>query len=201
MADYAGKIAEFVVNNRDWIKETREQSIRDWSGFGADAATIRSNANAELYRKIEIEIGVPESHRVDFDFLQDNFNLNVFRGKLETVAAKISDWYDVEEVEDRPWYGVVSRVNFVPGGASDPSLVYRGYEFNYWEIEDMTIDMYRDDLRDQFPDDEYLVSIDFELGGDGADDNWTDWLRDNADRVRGELDAMIHHGAPRFWKN
>ena len=201
MADYAGKIAEFVVNNRDWIKETREQSIRDWSGFGADAATIRSNANAELYRKIEIEIGVPESHRVDFDFLQDNFNLNVFRGKLETIAAKISDWYDVEEVEDRPWYGVVSRVNFVPGGASDPSLVYRGHEFSYWQIEDMAIDMYRDDLRDQFPDDEYLVSIDFELGGDGADDNWTDWLRDNADRVKGELDAMIHHGAPRFWKN
>ena len=201
MADYAGKIAEFVVNNRDWIKETREQSIRDWSGFGADAATIRSNANAELYRKIEIEIGVPESHRVDFDFLQDNFNLNVFRGKLETIAAKIANWYDVGEIEDRPWYGVVSRVNFVPGGASDPSLVYRGYEFNYWDIEEVIVDMYRDDLRDQFPDDEYLVSIDFELGGDGADDNWTDWLRDNADRIRGELDAMIHHGAPRSWKN
>ena len=47
---------------------------------------------------------------------------------------------------NNPWYGVVSRVNFVPGGASDPSLVYRGYEFNYWEIEDMTIDMYRDYL-------------------------------------------------------
>ena len=200
MADYAGKIAEFVVNNRDWIKATREQLIRDWTGFGADAATIRSNANAELYRKIEIEIGVPESHRVDFDFLQDNFNLNVFRGKLETIAAKIANWYDVGEIEDRPWYGVVSRVNFVPGGASDPSLVYRGYEFNYWDIEDAIIDMYRDDLRDQFPDDEYLVSIDFELGGDGADDNWTDWLRDNADRIRGEIDAMIAHGAPITWK-
>ena len=201
MADYAGKIAEFVVNNRDWIKATREQSIRDWSGFGADAATIRSNANADLYRKIEERIGVPESHQVAYDFLQDYFNLNVFRGKLETIAAKISDWYDVEEIEDRPWYGVVSRVNFVPGGASDPSLVYRGHEFNYWDIEEAIIDMYRDHLKENYPDDEYLVQANFELGGDEHDDNWMDWLRDNADRVRGELDAMIHHGAPRSWKN
>ena len=198
MADYAGKIAEFVVKNRDWIKATREQLIRDWTGFGADATTIRSNANAELYRKIEREIGVPESHRVDFGFLQDYFNLNVFRGKLETIAAKISDWYDVE---DRPWYGVVSRVNFVPGGASDPSLVYRGYEFNYWEVAEVMIDMYRDYLREEFSDDEFLVMVNFELGGDPHDVDWIDWLRDNADRVRGELDAMIHHGAPRSWKN
>lgn len=102
---------------------------------------------------------------------------------------------------DNPWYGVVSRVNFVPGGASDPSLVYRGYEFNYWAIEDMMIDMYRDDLEEKFPDDEYLVSINFELGGDTHDENWIDWLRDNADRVRGELDAMIYHGISRSWKN
>ena len=201
MADYAGKIAEFVVNNRDWIKATREQLIRDWTESDIDPVTTRSNANAELYRKIEREIGVPESHRVDFGFLQDNFNLNVFRGKLETIAAKISDWYDAEEIEDRPWYGVVSRVNFVPGGASDPSLVYRGHEFNYWGIEDMAIDMYRDDLKEKFPDDEFLVMINFELGGDPHDVNWIDWLRDNADRVRGELDAMIANGAPRSWKN
>ena len=201
MADYAGKIAEFVVNNRDWIKATRKDLIADWTDVDIDPATTRSNANADLYRKIEERIGVPESHQVAYDFLQDNFNLNVFRGKLETIAAKIANWYDVGEIEDRPWYGVVSRVNFVPGGASDPSLVYRGYEFNYWDIEEVIVDMYRDDLRDQFPDDEYLVSIDFELGGDGADDNWTDWLRDNADRIRGELDAMSHHGAPRSWKN
>ena len=201
MADYAGKIAEFVVNNRDWIKATRGQLIRDWSGFGADAATIRSNANADLYRKIEERIGVPESHRVDLGFLQDNFNLNIFRGKLETIATKIADWYDVEEIEDRPWYGVVSRVNFVPGGASDPSLVYRGHEFNYWDIEEVIIDMYRDHLKENYPDDEYLVSIDFELGGDGADDNWVDWLRDSADQVRSYLDDLIATGAPISWKN
>ena len=134
-------------------------------------------------------------------FLQDNFNLNIFRGKLETIATKIADWYDVEEVEDRPWYGVVSRVNLVPGGDSDPSLVYRGYAFNYWEIEDMAIDMYREYLRYNFPDDEYLGLINFELGGDPHDDDWIDWLRDSADRVRGELDAMIADGAPISWKN
>ena len=198
MADYAGKIAEFVVNNRDWIKATREQLIRDWTGFGADATTIRSNANAELYRKIEEKIGVPESHRVAYDFLQDYFNLNVFRGKLETIAAKISDWYDVE---DRPWYGVVSRVNFVPGGASDPSLVYRGYEFNYWEVAEVMIDMYRDYLKENYPDYEFLVLIDFELGGDEHDVNFMDWLRDSADEVRGYLDDLISTGAPISWKN
>lgn len=201
MADYAGKIAEFVVNNRDWIRATRQEMIANWSDCGADAYIVKSNANADLYRTIEERIGVPESHQVAYDFLQDNFNLNVFRGKLETIAAKISDWYDVEEIEDRPWYGVVSRVNFVPGGASDPSLVYRGHEFNYWDIEDAIFDMYRDHLKENYPDDEYLVSIDFELGGDDADDNWTDWLRDNADEVRGYLDDYIAHGAPISWKN
>ena len=201
MADYAGKIAEFVVNNRDWIKETREELIRDWSGFGADAATIRSNANADLYRKIEERIGVPESHQVAYDFLQDNFNLNIFRGKLETIATKIADWYDVEEIEDRPWYGVVSRVNFVHNGALDDSLIYRGHEFNYWNVENMVIGMYRDHLREEYPDDEFLVMINFELGGDPHDVNWIDWLRDNADLIRGKLDTMIANGAPISWKN
>lgn len=201
MADYTGKIAEFVVNNRDWIKATRKDLIANWSDCGADAYIVKSNANADLYRTIEERIGVPESHQVAYDFLQDYFNLNVFRGKLETIAAKISDWYDVEEIEDRPWYGVVSRVNFVPGGASDPSLVYRGHEFNYWDIEEVIVDMYRDYLRENFPDDEYLVQANFELGGDEHDTNWMDWLRDNADEVRGYLDDYIAHGAPISWKN
>ena len=85
---------------------------------------------------------------------------------------------------DNPWYGVVSRVNFVPGGASDPSLIYRGYEFNYWDVEDAIFDMCRDDL-----------------GGDPSDMDWIDWLRDNADEVRGYLDDWIFHGAPLTWKN
>ena len=201
MADYAGKIAEFVVNNRDWIKATRKDLIADWLKFGADPTTARSNASADLYRKIEERIGVPESYRVGYDFLQDNFNLNIFRGKLETIAAKIEDWYPTKKETDRPWYGVVSGVNFVPGGASDPSLVYRGYEFNYWDVEDAIYEMYRDYLRENFPDDEYLVQANFELGGDEADDNWMDWLRDNADEVRSYLDDYIAHGAPISWKN
>ena len=200
MADYAGKIAEFVVNNRDWIKATQKEMIADWTSPDIDPVTTRSNANAELYRKIERKIGVPESHQVAFDFLQDYFNLNTFRGKLETIAAKIADWYEVEEIEDRPWYGVVSRVNFVPGGASDPSLAYRGHDFNYWNVEDAIIDMYRDHLKENHPDDEYLIQANFELGGDEGDTHWMDWLRDNADRVRGYLDDWIAHGAPITWK-
>ena len=201
MADYAGKIAEFVVNNRDWIKATQKDMIADWLEFGADPTTARSNANADLYRRIEEKIGVPESYRVGYDSLQDNFNLNIFRGKLETIAAKIEDWYPTKKETDRPWYGVVSRVNFVPGGASDPSLVYRGYEFNYWDIEEAIIDMYREYLRYNYPEDEYLGLINFELGGDPHDDDWIDWLRDNADEVRGYLDDWIANGAPISWKN
>ena len=106
-----------------------------------------------------------------------------------------------DTVKDNPWYGVVSRVNFVPDYPSDPSLVYRGYEFNYWDVEEAIIDMYRDHLKEEYPDDEYLVSIDFELGGDEGDPNWTDWLRDNADEVRGYLDDWIATGAPLTWKN
>lgn len=103
---------------------------------------------------------------------------------------------------DNPWYGVVNRVNFVSNGVmSDPSLVYRGYEFNYWDVEEAIVDMYRDHLREAFPDDEYLVSVDFELGGDEGDSHWMDWLRDNADEVRGYLDDWIFHGAPLTWKN
>src|SRR5699024_11618798 len=97
MADYAGKIAEFVVNNRDWIKATQKDMIADWLEFGADPTTARSNANADLYRRIEEKIGVPESYRVGYDSLQDNFNLNIFRGKLETIAAKIEDWYPTKK--------------------------------------------------------------------------------------------------------
>lgn len=200
MTDYAGKIAEFVTENRSWIKATQKDLIADWTDSDIDPVVTRSNANAELYRKIEIRIGVPESHWIAFDFLQDNFNLNVFRGKLETITAKIAGWYPEEEETDRPWYGVVSQVEFVPGGADDPSLVYRGHEFNYWTIEETAIDMYRDDLRKEYPDDEFLVQVNFELGGDPHDVNWIDWLRDNADRIRGELDDLIADGAPVSWK-
>lgn len=164
MTNYPAKIAEFVINNRDWIKATQT-----------------------------------EQDRIAYDFLQDNFSLNTFRGKAETIAAKIQDWYPVEE--DRPWYGVVSRVFFRPGGALDPSLMYSGYEFNYWDTEEATIDMYRDDLRELYPDEEYLNTINYEVGGDPHDDNWIDWLRDNADRVRGYLDELIASGIPRSWRD
>lgn len=107
----------------------------------------------------------------------------------------------MSNIEDRSWYGVVGRVNFIPGGADDPSLVYRGYEFNYWAVEDAIFEMYRDYLREEFPDDEYLVSINFELGGDEHDVNWMDWLRDNANSVRSFLDELIANGAPLSWKN
>lgn len=201
MLDYAGKIAEFVTFNREWIKATRQQLITGWTNYGADRETVKVNSNVGLYRKIEERIGIPEADRVDDEFLQENFNLNVFRGKPETITAKIADWYDVEEVEDRPWYGVVSRVNFVHNGAmSDPSLVYRGHEFNYWDIEEAIVEMYRDYLRESFPDEEYLVQINFEVGGDINDVDWTDWLRDNADDVRGYLDDLITFDAPLSWR-
>lgn len=106
----------------------------------------------------------------------------------------------MSNIEDRSWYGVVNRVNFAPGGKNDPSLVYRGHEFNYWQIENSVVDMYRDYLRETFPDDEYLVHANFELDADENDDHWMNWLRENSDSVRSFLDDLIADGAPISWK-
>lgn len=107
----------------------------------------------------------------------------------------------MSNIEDRSWYGVVDRVNFVPGGKNDPSLVYRGYEFNYWQIENSVVEMYRDFLRENFPDDEFLVQVNFELGADEHDENFIDWLWVSADDVYSYLGKLIDNGAPISWKN
>ena len=61
MLDYAGKIAEFVTFNREWIKATRQQLITGWTNYGADRETVKVNSNVGLYRKIEEKIGIPEA--------------------------------------------------------------------------------------------------------------------------------------------
>ena len=98
---------------------------------------------------------------------------------------------------NNPWYGVVDMVDFVSNGAmSDPSLVYRGYEFNYWDIEDAIFEMYSTDVEEVY-NDEYLAQLNFDLNND----HWLNWLRDSSDRVRSYLDDWIAEGAPVSWKN
>ena len=100
-------------------------------------------------------------------------------------------------MSNNPWYGVVEHVDFVDNGAmSDPSLVYRGYEFNYWDVEDSIYEMYRSDVEEVY-NDEDLAQLDFDLN----DEHWLNWLRENSDRVRDYLDDWISAGAPTSWKN
>lgn len=97
--------------------------------------------------------------------------------------------------ELKNWYGVVTGVKFKSHGpVSDPGLIYNGREFNYWDIEGAIYDMYRDDLRDQFPDDEYLVQIDFDPSPDENDEHFTDWLAGNVDLIHGYLNDCIASG-------
>lgn len=90
------------------------------------------------------------------------------------------------------WYGVVKGVKFLGRGpVADPALVYKGKEFNYWDMEDALYDMFKDDLRDMYPDDEFLVSCDYDIG---IDDDFAEWLGHNQYRVRGYFDDVIHGG-------
>lgn len=99
----------------------------------------------------------------------------------------------MEELND--WYGVVTGVKFkFHGPVSDPGLIYDGREFNYWDIEDAIYDMYREDLRENFPDDEYLVQIDFDPGADENDSHFTDWLAGNVNLIHSYLDDVIAGG-------
>ena len=93
------------------------------------------------------------------------------------------------------WYGVVTGVKFKSNGiVADPGLIYNGREFNYWDIEDAIYDMYRDYLREEFPDDEYLVQIDFDPLPDEHDEDFTGWLSDNVEIIHSYFDDVIAGG-------
>lgn len=95
----------------------------------------------------------------------------------------------------KDWYGVVTGVKFKSHGpVSDPGLIYNGREFNYWDIEDAIYDMYRDDLRENFSDDEFLVQIDFDPLPDENDSHFIGWLEENIERIHCYLDEVIAGG-------
>ena len=115
-----------------------------------------------------------------------------------TPAARCPYEYDHEKEKEMSnsqlydWYGVVKGVKFKSDGPmSDPGLIYKGKEFNYWDMQDALVDMFQDDMREQFPDDEYLELINWELG---ANDDFAEWLENNQDRVRDYFDDVMHGG-------
>lgn len=91
------------------------------------------------------------------------------------------------------WYGVVKGVKFKDNGPmSDPELIYKGLSFNYWDIEDALYDAFRDYLKEQYPGDEYLEQIGYDVTTDG--DDFCEWLEDNNQAVTDYLDDAIHGG-------
>lgn len=86
--------AKFVVDNRSWIAVELEHSKSDWIGFGLSKKYQHSNARADLFRKIEDRIGIPEDMRPMYDTLQDVFTLRMLQGNVDTIERKIAPFYD-----------------------------------------------------------------------------------------------------------
>lgn len=91
------------------------------------------------------------------------------------------------------WYGFVNGVKFKNNGPmSDPELIYNGRSFNYWDIECGLYEMFRDYLREEFPGDEYLESVDYDTSTE--DSHFTDWLENNNETITGYFDDVISGG-------
>ena len=91
----SARFAEFVTYNREWIAVELEHSMSDWDGFGTPRLHQRQNARADLFRKIEDRIGVPENMRPAYSTLQDHFTMRMLQGKTETIERKIAALYEL----------------------------------------------------------------------------------------------------------
>ena len=91
----SARFAEFVTYNREWITYELEQSKSNWIGFGLPRVYQHQNARADLFRKIEDRIGVPENMRPAYSTLQDCFTMRMLQGKTETIERKIATLYEL----------------------------------------------------------------------------------------------------------
>ena len=91
------------------------------------------------------------------------------------------------------WYGVVKGVKFKSNGpVDDPGLIYKGLTFNYWDIEGVMYEYFKEYLKEQYPDDEYLEQIEYDVTTE--DYHFCEWLENNNETVTNYLDDVIHGG-------
>lgn len=84
-------------------------------------------------------------------------------------------------MELKSWYGVVPKVKFKSNGImADPTLIFEGMEFNYWDIVEPVYDMYCDHLKDKIEDD-YTVEVNTDPGLD--DEFFIEWLEFNTEMI------------------
>lgn len=77
---------------------------------------------------------------------------------------------------------------------ADPDLLYKGYTFNYWDIEDALWENFESDCADEIE----MLKAD---GGDAAVDKaFDEYVRENADMYLDELIANGYfHGNSKSW--
>lgn len=82
------------------------------------------------------------------------------------------------------FYGIPGVKYISHGEWSDPEVEYKGYTFNYWDVEDSLYDLFKQEF-EPYEDDLY-VSRDT-----GEVLSFEDWLNQNKDLVYGELDDFV----------
>lgn len=82
------------------------------------------------------------------------------------------------------FYGIPG-IKFISHGEwSDPEVEYKGYTFNYWDIEDSLYDLFKQEF-EPYEDDLYVNRDTGEVL------SFEDWLNQNKDLVYSELDDFV----------
>ena len=82
------------------------------------------------------------------------------------------------------FYGIPG-IKFISHGEwSDPEVEYKGYTFNYWDVEDSLYDLFKQEF-EPYEDDLYVSKDTGEVL------SFEDWLNQNKDLVYGELDDFV----------
>ena len=78
------------------------------------------------------------------------------------------------------WLGIKGIEHIWNGAWSDPEIMYKGYIFNEWDVQEDLGEMY----------DEYVKSGYIKPYKDG----WKEWASKNPKTVKAELDDLIYAG-------
>lgn len=82
------------------------------------------------------------------------------------------------------FYGIPGVKYISHGEWSDPEVEYKGYTFNYWDVEDSLYDLFKQEF-EPYEDDLYVSKDTGEVL------SFEDWLNQNKDLVYGELDDFV----------